>query len=163
MIDREFLDAAMPDNEATLRRAEALTGLDLSTDIVERGLAWLAEFQEKDRFSGYRGERDGWSDENKHDMWWNIICASLFYKGKDSYLTAEGWPLGTRCWYVRIECGRRDFACGETMRLAVLRGLIFTAVTAARRAIDPKQRPNLHTVLREYASPSPKPPVSSPS
>jgi len=41
------------------------------------------------------------------------------FKSADSYLTAEGWPLGTECHYVLVEAeGIRVFHCAPTIEEA---------------------------------------------
>lgn len=42
------------------------------------------------------------------------------FKPEHRYLTQEGYPLGTTCWYVIIEIdGRRDFVCASTPEHAI--------------------------------------------
>jgi hypothetical protein len=39
----------------------------------------------------------------------------LQFKPETQYLTAEGYPLGTTCWYVIAEVnGARKYCCGDT-------------------------------------------------
>jgi hypothetical protein len=58
-----------------------------------------------------------------HFLWEGPI-----FKPEDKYLTAEGYPLGTTCWYIRLEnAGRRHIICAPTaphaICLAALRAL----------------------------------------
>lgn len=49
------------------------------------------------------------------------------YKPSDHYLTHEGYPLGTTCWYVMIERwgrGGRHFICADTAPLAIGRAAL---------------------------------------
>src|SRR4051812_31696517 len=42
------------------------------------------------------------------------------FKPKSRYLTREGYPLGTECWYVIVEVGgSRNTVCAETAPLAI--------------------------------------------
>lgn len=44
------------------------------------------------------------------------------FKPEHAYLTAEGYPLGTTCWYVALEhAGYRYVVCAETPQDAVRR------------------------------------------
>lgn len=41
------------------------------------------------------------------------------FKDENHYFTNEGYPLGTTCHYVYLECaGMRHFACAETIEAA---------------------------------------------
>lgn len=44
----------------------------------------------------------------------------LAFKSENEYLTTEGWPLGTTCWYVFVQTvNRRVFICRGSMEAAV--------------------------------------------
>lgn len=137
MITREGLDAALPDTPQVWKLASRLAfqgdKLD-QANILPAGLRWLAEFTEGDRFSH---APEGW---DWGDTWWNIEIDGLNYKSRSHYLTAEGWPLQTTCWYVRVECGWREFVAAEIPELAVVRALIVVALAAKRRLITSKDR-----------------------
>jgi hypothetical protein len=48
--------------------------------------------------------------------------ASLHFKGPDQYLTNEGYPAGTVCWYVLLEAdGLRLFVCADDPATALER------------------------------------------
>lgn len=51
------------------------------------------------------------------------LVSELKFKDVEHYLTAEGYPLGTTCWYVSVEAGGwRDTCCAdwpwEALRIA---------------------------------------------
>lgn len=47
-----------------------------------------------------------------------ILTAKIegpYFKDKESYLTNEGYPLGTTCWYYIVTAfGRIEYACAKT-------------------------------------------------
>lgn len=44
------------------------------------------------------------------------------FKPKDKYLTNQGYPLGTTCWYYIVEySGWRKIICGDTVSAAAIR------------------------------------------
>lgn len=48
------------------------------------------------------------------------------YKPKDRYLTAEGWPLGTVCWFVEVSSGHeRQRFCAGRPEEAVVRAALW--------------------------------------
>lgn len=148
MLTRDFLDEFLPGDEITRRLAERITGLDLSTDLLPKGLVWLADFIEKDRFNSVGDRRPEWRDRHR-DTWWDISHRGLGYKTSTHYLTAEGWPMMTTCWYVCVECGFREFVAAETPELAVLRAICYVDVISRWRATEPPQRRKRHEMLAE--------------
>ena len=65
-----------------------------------------------------------WLCEKKGERYLDKFHIS--FKTKDKYLTTEGWPLGTECWYVFVQtAGRRVFICrstlNEALHIAVIR------------------------------------------
>ena len=141
ILRRDFLDTVLPDDEITRRLAERLSGLDLSEDLLGRGLRWMAKVQEDDRFTGFTGTTD------PLETWWTLNTSGLTYKGSESYLTSEGWPLGTCCWCVQVECGSRTAICAETPELAVLRTIIVIHTILQGRAMPRPQRERLDVML----------------
>lgn len=50
------------------------------------------------------------------------------YKSERAYLTHEGWPLGSICWYVALDLsGYRLFICAHTPQEAVERAAAIVA------------------------------------
>jgi len=48
------------------------------------------------------------------------------FKPRDQYLTREGYPLGTECWYVHVRAnGLIKNICGDTPGEALLTALAF--------------------------------------
>lgn len=146
--DRAFLDEVMPDGAALLTTAARLTGMSFGASescVVLDCMNWMAEFTEKDRFSSLGDHAPAWKKDGPHrfDDYWDISARGLEYKNSSEYLTGEGWPLGTKCWFVCVESGWRAFICGETPKLAALRGVIVMATAAKLREIAPDRRPDL--------------------
>lgn len=49
---------------------------------------------------------------------------ALNFKPETRYLTEEGYPLGTTCWYVRVELsGINVYCCGDAAEEAIFKGL----------------------------------------
>ena len=62
-------------------------------------------------------------------------------KDKTHYLTAEGYPLGTTCWYVKVAMsGRVKFCCADT------------PIGAVRAALDSLVDPFLNPIRRVLPS-----------
>jgi hypothetical protein len=142
MITREWLDEHLPADRA-LDLAETAAP-DFRTMLVGKGLSdalrWLAALHEADRVP-----RPKWKDYDPEkgvhpETAWPIRIGGLGYKGNDSYLTAEGWPLGTTCWYVKVECGWREYIAAEEPEIAALRGVFYAAVTREWRDTHPDER-----------------------
>jgi len=135
MITREFLDKTIPDTHRMWELASKITSVDLANGYrsavawrVYAGLEWLAAATE--RAQHYDAVAATWP----------IRAHGLLLKPSDMYLTAEGWPLGTTCWYVLVECGSRWYACAETQHLAVLRGVVLVHALALDSATAPQLR-----------------------
>lgn len=48
------------------------------------------------------------------------------YKPENQYLTNEGYPLGTTCWYVMvIKDGERKFICADTAPMAICKAALW--------------------------------------
>lgn len=59
------------------------------------------------------------------DPYQRVRWAGPLYKNTAQYLTTEGYPLGTECWYVQVEkAGFREWVCAETAPLAICRAFI---------------------------------------
>lgn len=147
MITREWIDRVLPRGPALMEAASREIGSTLSDDILLGvGLRWLAEVTEQDRFP-----RPAWTSET-FDTAWPITANGLKYKSESQYLTAQGWPLGTRCWFVTIECGWREHVFAEDPETALLRAICVVGAARRWRDTNPKQRlPFLNTVEREFA------------
>lgn len=64
---------------------------------------------------------DEWTWKGGDFLWYGPL-----YKPKTQYLTTEGFPLDTTCWYVDvINNGRRAFICADTPALAICRAILF--------------------------------------
>lgn len=127
MINREQLDRLMPWGHDLRRTANRLTGIATYENFfVEESLNWIATFSEENgpgqraipRFPGR----------------WIRIDGGLTYKTSGMYMTHEGWPQGTTCWFAVVECGFRWYVAGDAVGVAVLRIVVFLAVL--RKWID---------------------------
>lgn len=67
----------------------------------------------------------------------NLEWRGPLYKPSHHYLTAEGYPLGTVCWYVHVErFGWQRCICAETPMLAICRAALAVQSAAAVRPPD---------------------------
>ena len=148
MFNREFWDRELPDGADLWAAVDRIMRRRVTESVIlPAGLAWLAEVHESDHFP-----RPAWRSEIPivHESAWSIRPHGLNYKGSDSYMTAEGWCLGSTCWYVTVECGFRDHVIAETPELCMRRAIVFVAATRKWRDTHPKRRSSLHEfVIRE--------------
>jgi hypothetical protein len=148
MLDKEYFDKWMPAGIALESIAARITGRRGDFDVLH-ALNWMAAFQESDRFSRWPDQMKPW-DRPAGD-WWNLSFRGLQYKGSESYLTAEGWPCGTMCWYVCVECGWREFVCAEGMSTAVARAVLLIEALRLWRPTDRKR--SMEAYLEDLCSP----------
>jgi hypothetical protein len=151
-IDRKFFDHVLPDGPLLIQAASYVVGYlpeDHDAQTL-RCLEWLADLQERDRFSEFDADNPEWAAATRHggeDAYWSVQCAGLQFKGSGSHLGTAGWPIGTCCWYVVLECGTRALACGDTPHEAALRAVVIAAAMLRLRSHDPRQgRPGLETI-----------------
>jgi len=150
---REFWEEHFPDEYKCMRLAERLIDRTIMQDPIKEGLAYMIALQKSDRFSGYSGpDVPSWRDVNNpdhaHADWWHYrITTCLHFKPEDNYMTTEGWPLGTECWYTTIELGWRNHTCSNTPEMAIYRALILSHVALQHRAMHPKKRPTLYQMM----------------
>jgi hypothetical protein len=152
-LTRQVLDAVLPANVHLESRARKIAGIAKDSDRIplEACLLWLADMTERDRFSGFGKDVPAWRKKpGAAAEWWDIRISGLAYKTSAQYLTQEGWPNGTRCWYVRMECGWREFVAAEGPTLAALRAVVVAHCWQQWRAISPDDRPDLIDVIEEF-------------
>jgi hypothetical protein len=83
-------------------------------DFLADPALWWPLVERFSRLQGY--ERLGYE--------WEGPC----FKPEHRYLTAEGYPLGTVCWYVyTVADGRRQWHCAEEPGEAVVRAALYVA------------------------------------
>jgi hypothetical protein len=83
-------------------------------DFLADPARWWPLVERFSRLQGY--ERLGYE--------WEGPC----FKPEHRYLTAEGYPLGTVCWYVyTVADGRRQWHCAEEPGEAVVRAALYVA------------------------------------
>lgn len=154
MMYRDFWEAHFPDEYKCMRLAERLIDRTIMQDPIKEGLAYMIGVQKSDRFSGF-SDRPGtpsWRQRNSPDYeygdWWEYrITTCLNFKPEDNYMTNEGYPLGTECWYSTIELGWRIHTVSQTPEMAIYRALILTHVALKHRAMHPKKRPSLEQMM----------------
>lgn len=155
---REFWEQHFPDEYKCMRLAERLIDRTIMQDPIKEGLAYMVALEKADRFSGFSGpDTPSWRDVNNpdhaHADWWTYrISTCLDHKGEDNYMTSDGWPLGTECWFCTIELGWRIHTCSETPEMAVYRALILSTVALHHRALHPKRRPHLEDLMAQVAA-----------
>lgn len=143
MWDRDYLDKYIPNpevaSEIILKHYKGGPPADASLEDL---CVLLADIVRDDRFSAMRGKKD-WTKQHYDGMgdWWEIHSISLEYKSSGQYLTDEGWPLGTECWFVRICEGANHCICAETPLLAAWRGLVYCMIYKKWRSFPPPERP----------------------
>ncbi len=148
LFDREWMDQHLPHSKALYRLAISLCG----TNKMEDQLQWLAKLSEDDAFP-----RPPWKEERRadgshyHDIAWALRVDGLNYKSRLQYLTAEGWPMGTACWYVQVDGGWRELITGETPSLALARAIIFVSVALIWRNTAPDERIELADMVSAAA------------
>lgn len=133
MITRDWLDRILPPC-AQLRDAAARITGDSGCGLSD-GLLWMAQATEKDFFPRPAWKADGLSEDA-----WPVRFNGLQYKDRGQYLTNQGWPLSTTCWFVTLECGWRDQVCAEDPELAVVRAVFMMDVAIKWRDTSPKGR-----------------------
>lgn len=56
----------------------------------------------------------------------DLEIRNICFKPSDYYLTSDGYPLGTTCWYVvLIKDGRRRMICAPTAPLAICMTVLY--------------------------------------
>lgn len=148
-LTRAFWEKHFPADPVAFQVAGRLTGLNLmSGSITTRGLKWLADQTEEQAKPRWSDDAPEWmKTEGGND--WPVSMRGLQYKPWSNYLTLEGWPTGTTCWYVCVEAGWRQYAASEHIEVALCRGLILFAVAKAQRDIAPSKRSKLQDALIE--------------
>lgn len=138
MITRAWTEATFPpDLPTTVCMAGALT--DESLDLPA-ALKWIAAQSEADQFPSPAWKNPPEGGMHFETAWSVRVLTLLGFKGEGMYLTAEGYPLGTTTFYVRLECGRFFHAFGPTPELAAYRGLIMFALLRRWRDTAPETR-----------------------
>lgn len=139
MITRGWLDKHLPDTE----KLHALARVIVGSDDPLAQLEWLAQASDSRRYytpAWQKEARANYDHALADQERWGLDIGGLEYKPESRYLTAEGWPLGTRCWYVLVEKGFREVIAGETPKLALSRGIIFVHCVMMRTDTHPHQR-----------------------
>ena len=152
---RDFWETHFADEYKCMRHAENLCDIVIMHDPIKLGLDYMIGVQKADRFSGFSSSdpnAPSWRDVNDPEYaytdWWSYrITTCLNFKPTDNYMTLEGWPLGTECWYTTIELGWREHTCSETPEMAIYRALILTHAALKHRAMHPKKRPSLEELM----------------
>lgn len=143
MITREELDQHLPAGMRLADIANRIIGLPYPD--IELSLQWLARVTEEDYLSSFSDKRPTWTmvPGASWGHWSELRMDGLQYKRSSHYLTAEGWPTGTTCWFVRIECGMLYIVCAENPTLAVQRAVVLVHLLLRQREIEPRLRPDI--------------------
>lgn len=123
MITREWFETNLPHNDAlrdTVIRALRASGDVFSENLTDSCLSWLARLTEKDMHS-YNTQS---SVNALGGYTYPVSFDGLGYKDSAHYLTGQGYPTGSICWYVRIACGFHVYTCSPSPELALMRGVI---------------------------------------
>ena len=152
-LDRKFWDEHVPKDDLNAAvRVMGICGLAASLGLDVR-LEWLADANEPyfaPKIEWYEALQP-WERARSGGLPRAISHRGLEYKDEAHYLTAEGWPLGTRCWYFCIDCGYRLFTCAETPELATMRAIIVVDACRRWRATEPAARKNIEIYIKEPA------------
>lgn len=156
MITREWLDKHLPVDaclpliatRCLVKHFEIAPG-ETNVDDLEWVLNVLAKFVEKDWHYPYCWPDDGenkpsWLrlespdyDPSATSKMWNISIHGLTYKQRSNYLTAEGWPTGTTCWFMTVDHGWKEHVAALTPMAAALRTVVFVAALLEKRSFKP--------------------------
>lgn len=150
MLNREFYDEHLPEDAdlvsiANMFLKDQERPLIRTRFLLYDGLKFLSDFHEEDKnWQLKKDQKPDWSKvghpDYVHEHQWSITIGGLHYKGSDYYLTNDGWPTGTICWYVPIESGSRFKAAGSTPAAALLRAVVVTCCMSCYRQLHPKAR-----------------------
>lgn len=163
MLYREFTEKYLADEPQLKRIAlKAMTcttepwGDNTDESWLLHGLDYVAKLMEADR--PWYARRPPWTEPSHPGFapgeWvFQLHHRGLEYKPWSNYLTAEGWPTGTTCWYMCIEMGCRYYICAERPVTALLRGIIVMRCLLKWREIAPKKRPHIEEYIKEFCKP----------
>ena len=159
MFNREFFDTYLPKGEQLDAKVKQclVECFKVELPCPDKDLAWLlttmATFLEDEWRRWLRHEESWKSPQNpdfEHDLQsWVISFRGLDYKNKSQYLTAEGWPCGTTCWFVTIEYGWREHATAEEPLLAVQRAIIMLCACVRASKTQPSKRRNVMEIVKQ--------------
>lgn len=143
MITREELDQHLPAGMRLADVANRIIGLPYPD--IELSLQWLSRITEEDAFSSLSSKRPPWakSPGASWGHWPELRMDGLQYKYSSHYMTSEGWPSGTTCWFVRIELGMFYIAAAEAPLTAVQRAVVLVHLLLRQREIEPRLRPDI--------------------
>jgi len=143
MFTREWFDLHMPC--AALRKVVfKLTDLDTCEEVfVKNTLEWLVNFQESDRFPS----SPDWRKDFPLGSCYSIRFSGIHFKGSLDYLTAEGWPSGTTCWWSRVEEGSHYIVTAETVELLLMRIVVVIEALKIFRSENPHTRRRLTDII----------------
>ncbi len=170
MITREWLDEHIP-VDACLPLIATLSAIkyfgvapgETDVDNLEWILEQFSKFVERDWHYPWSLKSDPVScpswlkvespdyDSQATSKMWNISIRGLVYKQRSNYLTAEGWPCGTTCWFITVDHGWKEHVAGLTPMAAALRTMVFVGALVDRRKYKPGTEPQLTECIRRLA------------
>ena len=121
MLNRNFLDKFLPEEQKTIDLARQALGDEVS---VERVLEELRKLQADDYLSNDPRPYPQRGYGRARFQWPNFRFEGFSFKPEDHYLTIQGWPLGTECWFVRYNFGYTFFVTANTQIFAVSRAIV---------------------------------------
>lgn len=154
-LNKEFWDKTFPDKwdmfvaaKRALCKYSFPRSISYST-VFHTSFAFFAEMnQAESRLFSDSARVPAWARERAFRDLYPISIGGLTYKPTTNYLTAEGYPLGTTCWYCRVDCGPRYIAAHEDPEQAVLRTVLLALALFERRKKAPEERDKLQDILR---------------
>jgi len=158
MFTREVLDSVLPPgdalNAAVRRSLFECFNVDTPYAIIDLEflLAAMAGFVEM--HAGFRKqEEQPWqvlhSPEYEYDWSYTITVRGVDYKPRSNYLTLEGWPTGTTCWFVTVDYGWRENITAPGPLLAVLRAIIVLCAVVRTSKTAPSKRREVLEVMKQ--------------
>lgn len=161
MLTRELLDEILPDSELLdaavsrcLKECFKVEEASHSAASVVWILQLMAEALERD-FASWN-DKEEWhkpgDPEFSRDWPYSISFRGLQYKSYSNYLTAEGWPTGTKCWYVTVEYGWREHVTALDPYTAVKRAVVVMCAAFRTKKTRPSSRRELVDVMRTIMS-----------
>lgn len=157
MFTREMFDTILPPGE--LLEAAVKRSLIECFDVPETSLsdlAWLLTVMERfyERHAAYSPTKtEPWqklhSPEFENDWTHSISFRGLDYKPRSNYMTLEGWPTGTTCWFITVEYGWREQVTAPTPQLAVFRAIVVMCAAFRVRKTAPSKRRDVIEIMKQ--------------
>lgn len=158
VITRDWLNTHIPVDEKLRDIAAKALGAYIGRpvenfDDMPSVLVALADLVEKERFFPTAALNPEWMQPDhpdyEHEWSWNVSIRGLDYKESMSYLTAEGWPCGTKCWFMTVDFGWKEYIAHETPLGALYRTIVVVSACLLSRQQPPKKRKKLVEYIKQ--------------